>query len=372
MRAATSIPMLIRAVSRFLLFACVTGTPARAEEISARIPGRTSHEGSSLLAVENAPLLAANGWKRAFWVAFDEGDAGSPLGLLGERNADGQWDLKDVRLRGDQTKIDDTEALARRNGFIYLVGSHFGKKKGKLEAVRQFVARFREADVQAASPEVHLEVRQDDFALHRLINDALAASGIELIPRGAGEEKEYIEKTRKSDEPGKDRISKDDRALNIEGATFLASGGLALGLRYPVTKRGEPLIVVLGDAEALFDHRMPKVEAVWVLHVANAPGQLRGIRELESSGGEIQVVTGSIERTSPDSPLLKDHPGADAVTSEHRAFAEPNPTVKAIESRRIRDLAPAGNVEGIAVDGGDWYLFDDPNEIRVRHETARP
>ncbi|MFL6259368.1 MAG: hypothetical protein ACJ76Y_06610 [Thermoanaerobaculia bacterium] len=325
--------------------------------------------------MENAPLLQANDWKRAFWVALDEGDGskkGSPLGLLGQKNS-GKWELLEVRLtsRADRLKVDDTEALARKGGFIYLVGSHFGKKKGKLDPARQFLARFHESEAQGKSPAVDLEVLRDDFRLHRLLNDALAERKVDLIDRGAHEAEEYIEATRKSGEPGTDNVRKGDRALNVEGATFLDSGELALGLRYPVTKKGEPLILVLDDADALFQKKLPKVTAVWILRAANAPARVRGIRALDSSGGEIQAIVGSIERASDESPILKDHPGADKVTSEHWAFSVPSKEAKAVDSRRVRDLAPSGNVEGVAVDdcGGEWYVLDEPEQILVRHEV---
>jgi len=94
------------------------------------------------------------------------------------------------------------------------------------------------------------------------------------------------------------------------------------------------------------------------------------LRELASSAGEIQAIVGSIERTSAESPILKDHPGADQVTSEHWAFAVPATKAKVVKARRVRDLAPTGNVEGVAVDDddGDWYLFDE-DLVRVRHEA---
>jgi hypothetical protein len=358
----------VRIVLCALLCVSAAVAPSQAEEITAKIPGRKSHEGSSLLRVENAPLLRANGWKRAFWVAFDEGKTGSPLGLLGQRNDDSKWELREVSLtpRDDQSRIDDTEALARKGGFIYLIGSHFGKKKGTLEAIRQFVARFRESEVQGASPEAHLDIRRDDFQLHRLLNDALAQRNVDLITRGTSEENNYIKKTQESGESGRDRVKKDDRALNIEGATFLESGQLALGLRYPVTSQGEPLVLVLDDVDALF----PKVVAVWSLRGAGSPTRLHGIRALESAGGEIQAIVGSIERTSPESPLLKDHAGADQITSEHRAFTVPALGETSVNTRLVRDLAPAGNVEGLWVDDcGDWYVFDEDEQVHVRREV---
>ena len=359
-----------------LLYASAVPAPSRAEELKASIAGRDFHEGSSLLRVENAPLLRANGWTRAFWVAFDEREAGrSPVGLFAQKSADSKWELREVSLtpKEGQPKIDDTEALARKGGFIYLVGSHFGKKKGKLEAARQFVARFRESAVQGTSPEIALDIRRDDFGLHRLLNDALAQQNVDLIDRGPNEKEGYIKKTQTNGETGNDKVLDNDRALNIEGSTFLDSGQLALGLRYPVTKQGEPLVVVLDDVDTLFSQEkpsLPKVVAVWILHGTGTPTQLRGIREINSANGEIQVIVGSIERTSPESLLLKDHPGADEVTAEHRVFTVPAMEAKAVDSRLVRSLAPDGNVEGVSVDDcGDWYLFDEETQIRVRHEV---
>jgi hypothetical protein len=43
------------------------------------------------------------------------------------------------------------------------------------------VARFREDAVQGQSLKVELEVRRDDFELHRLLNDALVKRNIDLI-----------------------------------------------------------------------------------------------------------------------------------------------------------------------------------------------
>jgi hypothetical protein len=129
--------------------------------------------------------------------------------------------------------------------------------------------------------------------------------------------------------------------------------------------------VVLDNADAFFQpNKFPKVVAVWILRGAGTPTQLRGIREINSGNGEIQAIVGSIERFSPESPILKDHPDADKVLSEHRAFTAPAMEAKAIDARLVRDLAPAGTVEGVSVDDcGDWYLFDEDDQVHVRHEV---
>lgn len=380
MRAAKLFPVLRIALGALLCASAVSSSSRAEEPTVLASPSRSSYEGSSLLKVENAALLQANHWKRAFWMAFDEGDQGTPLGLLGQKEVGGAWEVKEVAItpRAGRPKIDDTEALARKGGFIYLVGSHFGKKKGELEAARQFIARFREDEAAGTSPAVDLDVRRDDFALHRLLNDGLSQRKIGLIDRGPHEQAEYIEKTRKSGEPGADRVLQGDRALNIEGATFLDSGQLALGLRYPVTQQGDPLVVVIDNVETFFqqnpsEKKLPAVTTVWILHATSAPVRLRGLRELNSSGGEIQAIVGSIERASDKNPvILQDHPGAETVTSEHWAFTVPAAGALVVEARRVRDLAPDRNVEGVTVDGGDdWYLFDE-EKVRVRRETHTP
>ncbi len=87
---------------------------------------------------------------------------------------------------GDAAETEDAESVARRDGWVYIFGSHFGRKSGPLQLERQFVARFREADVGHATedPAVDIEIFRESFVLHRLINYALKAHGPETIPLG--------------------------------------------------------------------------------------------------------------------------------------------------------------------------------------------
>ena len=92
---------------------------------------------------------------------------------------------------------------------------------------------------------VMMKVVRPAFLLHRLINDALRAAGIELVARGEHEVEDLVEPAR---EKGRDehkgwrrRVAPDDYPINIEAAAFLQliayfiegrpfSLGLALGL----------------------------------------------------------------------------------------------------------------------------------------------
>ena len=64
-----------------------------------------------------------------------------------------------------------------------MVASHYGKKGGPLQVARQWLARFRQDDLAGRVDDysVSMQVMRGRFRLHRLVNDALAASGIELI-----------------------------------------------------------------------------------------------------------------------------------------------------------------------------------------------
>jgi hypothetical protein len=141
---------------------------------------RGGNEASDLLPVANAALLAAHGWDRGFWTVLDEGFAEDSIAIIGHRAGDDGWEVRALACRaGDQaTRTTDAEACARHDGWVYVVGSHFGSKDGPLQPKRAWLARFEEEAIDAAvtETEVELEIRRNQFRLHRLINDALDAA----------------------------------------------------------------------------------------------------------------------------------------------------------------------------------------------------
>jgi hypothetical protein len=193
------------------------------------------NEASGLLAVEDEALLEAHGWELAFWAVLDEGEIEDCVAVIGHRDGAGMgegWEIERLHAEpvGDAGKTEDAEAVTRRDGWIYILGSHFGGKDGPLQPKRGFVARFREADVRHITdhPAMELDVSRRSFALHRLINDALEERGPELIPLGKQSHKALIEATIERGEKEHKKwaglVREDDYPINIEGAAFRENG----------------------------------------------------------------------------------------------------------------------------------------------------
>jgi hypothetical protein len=122
-------------------------------------------------------FLNARGWDLAFWTVLDEGRVEKAIALIGKSKGKDKWAIEKVRVKkvkGHKGKTDDSEALCRKDGYVYILGSHFGKKKGKdhLREERQFIARFKESGVFAKPDKLTIDelvVSRDEFLLHRLI-----------------------------------------------------------------------------------------------------------------------------------------------------------------------------------------------------------
>lgn len=341
-----------------------------------------AREGSGLLAVVYPEILKAHGWDLAFWICSDEAPVEESLAAAGRRRETGEWEIVHPRkVKPSRNRpTDDCEALARRGDQVWLFGSQFGPKSGPLSPRRHFVARFDEAMLAGRIDEakIKLEVVRGSFQLHRLLNDALHASGLELIERGHNEEQSYVgEARKKGKKKGKtwaQRIRPDDWPINLEAATFLPSGNLLLGLRYPVTREGQPILVELANPDTLFqDGEQPEIRALRVIDVGS-PDEPRGVRALESFKEEVHAITGNLDSHPEESLLVQDHPaGTRAESCHHRLCYS---TDGANEDRRVRAeevhlLEDRTRVEGLALDGDGcfWYVVDD-EKIRLLRVEA--
>lgn len=353
-------------------------------------------EASSLLAIGNRRVLDAQGWSHGFWTCGDENPVEKALGALGKSRDSGAWEY--CRVRGHATvrrgKTEDCESLARLGAQVYVFGSQFGSKDGPVEPRRQFVARFDEAVLDGPLDEIRVEVEiaRGSFRLHRLLNDALAASGLALMPRGPHEEACVQGARRKGKKKGKKwaaRIAKEDRPLNVEGTTFLPSGRLLLGLRYPVTRDGHPILVEVEGIERLFgpgdgdsrDSRdsgdsskaaghEPVVRRVWVLDNVGSAEEPRGVRGLENVGDDLHLISGNLDHAEAESALLADHPEGCRAAAQHHRFRLPAGDDGGAGRVRAELVAAVGGetkIEGLSIDadGSFLYVVDD-KRIRLR------
>ena len=335
------------------------------------------NEASDLLPVRSPDILAAYGWRRAFWTVLDEGPVERCLALLGLRDGEERWDAHVIAAdAGDQTgRTEDGEALAYHDGWVYVIGSHFGSKRGPLRPRRGFVARFREADAALAHP-VPVQVVRNQFRLHRAVNDALRSLDTlpphevvhhrfiaETLTRGAARAKGWVE-----------RITHGDVPMNIEAAAFTPDGTLLLGLRFPVTVAGEPIVVAVAGVDAMFTDppAWPTVVGAYVLAGVTPAGALSGFRALSARGdGSYDAVIGSIDATGKESVLLDAHPTGGDVPCRHIRFAVPPSTDPADPAPRIAaevvaELAPFRNVEGVAEsDGLVHYVTDEDHRVAL-------
>lgn len=310
------------------------------------------NEASALVAIHDHALLDALGFETAFWIASDEKPAAEAVAALGRAN-DGSWKVVPLGMKLSESsttkRAEDCETIARAGSWIYVIGSQFGSKKGVLEPKRHFVIRFNEAQVHEMNVEV--ELTRAPFVLHRLINDAIRSRRLALIARNDA----YVEKTLKAGKSKKWKklVNEGDHPINVEGAAFLPNGHLLLGLRYPTTATGHPILIEVERIDALFEGEKPRVASVWIIENSGSKGAPAGVREIDARGAAIHVVTGAL-----------DNPGVpDGAANEHVVIRMPKvrKRVVRVKGKRVRKLSAGSNVEGLAVqdDGTVWYVHDD-------------
>ena len=346
------------------------------------------NEASGLLTIEDEGLLGEHGWDLGFWAVLDEGEIADCVAAIGHRRGSPEhegWEIERLHAEvdGDAGKTEDAEAITRdeRTGYVYILGSHFGSKSGPLQPKRGFVARFREADVGRVTedPAMQLGVSRRSFALHRLINDALRESGLDLVPLGEQSHKALIEATiERGEKEGKKwagLVREDDYPINIEGAAFRDSGNLLLGLRFPVTGEGRPILIELEGIERLFDadDSLPEVGGFWSADAVGEGGEIAGVRDLAllgtDSGEELHLVTGNVDSRDKQSVLVQDYPGGrETVATHFRCILPQDASSGALEAEFVREFPSLPRVEGIAVtrEGRAFYVTDEDEGVHLR------
>lgn len=338
------------------------------------------NEASGLLTIEDETLLDAHGWEFAFWTVMDEGRVEDCVGVIGHKRGAGiedGWEIDRfrARLKGGVGKTEDSEAVASHDGLVYVFGSHFGGKAGPLEPKRGFIARFGENEVHHAfsDPAVEIEVYRESFVLHRLINDALKESDLDLVPLGPKSREALIEATikrgKKKDKKWSGRVREDDYPLNFEGAAFRGNGALLLGLRFPTSAEGHPVLIEIKGIERLFEPtgEMPEVSGVWSVDAVGRDGGMAGVRDLAVFGEELHLVTGNVDSKKGGSVLIKDYEAGRDTVATHFRCALPE-SGGALKGEFVREFPDLPRVEGIAItnDGNFFYVTDEDEGVHLR------
>jgi hypothetical protein len=338
------------------------------------------NEASDLCRVFTPDVLARHGWDRAFVTVLDEATAEDALALLVHAAGaplDEGWAaqriLTDAGLNAGKTE--DAEACASRDGYVYLVGSQFGKKAGPLSAKRSWIARVSEQSIEEslAGGRAELEIVRFKFALHRAINDALAA--VELLPVGPLGRQAYVEETiargQLKAKSWSGTIRPTDHPINVEAAEFRANGNLLLGLRYPVSADGHPLLVELENVDELFDdpNAVPRCGNVWIIGDAGSVEAPAGFRGLDTHGGDrFDAVIGDLDASGKSATVLADHPEGAVAASEHVRFELPSDAGGVVGSKVVHHFGDVRRVEGVAVDheGHAHYVIDEEGHVALR------
>jgi hypothetical protein len=340
------------------------------------------NEASDIAPVTSPAVLDAHGWDVAYFVFLDEGHLDEAVAVLGHpagRPLGEGWEHHPlvVDCGADAGKTDDAEASASYDGFTYVVASHYGKKAGPLQVTRQWMARFRQDDLAGRVDDysVSVDVMRGRFRLHRLVNDAL--SGVELIADDGRMAEAFIAAARAAGEKkGKNwtrRLKDGDRAFNVEAAAFRADGNLLLGLRFPVTASGAPVLVELAGVPAYFDGGdEPSVAAVWHLDGPGSEAAPVGFRALASRDGRtFDCVLGNLDATDKGSLLIECYPQGGPALSSHWRFelgdsdaggpvrAEHVHSELGDDEQRVEGIAPGP-------DGHTLYVVDEEGKVGMR------
>jgi hypothetical protein len=340
------------------------------------------NEASDLTQLFGPQILAQHKWELALATVLDESPVEDAIVVLlhdaGASVGEG-WQARRVAGTASQRKgaTNDAEACATRDGWLYVVGSQFGSKTGPLEPARSFIARVREDDILQTLMEgakAVVEVAWLRFGLHRAVNDALARAGVELIELGSRTREAYIDATIRGG--ARDRkawsgqVRSSDHPINVEAAAFRSNGRMLLGLRYPVTTGGQPLLVELDDPDVVFadPDATPACGSVWSLENVGSDHEPVGLRALHAHGPDhFHAVVGDLE--SGGTTILADHPAGDRATSTHVRFSLPLAAAGgAVRCETLRRFDDIKRVEGIAIDedGTSHYVIDQDNRVALR------
>ena len=220
-----------------------------------------------------------------------------------------------------------------------------------------------------------LELARLHFTLHRAVNDALTEAPIEMIALGKKTRADFIDA---SIEDGEDAVEPGDHPINLEGADFRAGGGLLLGLRYPTSADGCPVMVELEDVGVLFgaDAESVRATAVWTLDGIGSPDGPVGIRGLHSDDGvSFDAVVGDVDVDEHPEGGAPRRPMCASAWMRRRRAAAPWPACGRCTSSATSATSRAWPA---AADGHVHYVVDRDGRVAAPHalcstlEVVRP
>ncbi|HEX5421704.1 MAG TPA: hypothetical protein VFY39_17060, partial [Gammaproteobacteria bacterium] len=169
------------------------------------------------------------------------------------------------------------------------------------------------------------------------------------------------------------RLQADDYPLRVDGLAFLAGGAALLGLRFPMTAAGAPLLIRIDDLARCFSENAALTASVAAcLAGAGEPERPAGILAIQSGTGPgaetVELLTGPLGLPDSRDALANEYPGSAALPCRHwrlelpRAL-DPSAALKAelvreFEERAVESLAedPAGHWHYTISAGGETLL----------------
>ena len=153
---------------------------------------------------------------------------------------------------------------------------------------------------------------------------------------------------------------------------FRRNGRLLLGIRYPVSAEGHPLLVELDDVEGLFadSEEVPSCSKAWVLEDVGSPEEPAGIRALHSEGDDrFDAVVGDLDAPDKGATVLEDHPEGREARSRHVRFSLPSRRGGgAVSTELVHDFGELRRIEGVVVDEDRHahYVVDEEGRVALR------